>query len=220
MNKLDKLDISIKETGEEITKEDYESIQKEEYIKKVRRVEYFMENDSSKLSLNEIEFYLSKNNIKKDKINGFKRYHQTNDDYELSLFETGISMKTYYYFKYLIAHYCTIHYTLEFKNKTNMTKDIQIAEKLSLSERQWRNIKSELMKLNLLRVINFEKNKYYKVNPCYVGKQKILTAHTYDAFRDEFIKHNVLDISQIVYWDRFMKEEYLKNYEEKVHKNR
>ena len=178
-----------------------------------------MQNDPSKLTLDEVEFYLNKHKINKSKINKFTSYHQTNEDYEKRLFKTGISMKSYYYFKYLVTNYCTSRYTLKFKNNKNMNKDYQIAEKLEISERHWSNIKSEIMELNLLRVINFEKEKYYKVNPCYVGKEKKLTPHTYDAFRDELIKNKALDICQIIYWDKFMKEEYLKDYEQIVPKN-
>jgi len=211
-SKLDKLDITISETGVSLSKEEYESIQKEDYIYKMKRICSLMENEPSKLTMEEMEIYMKTKGVKKNKIEGFKEYHQTNDSFELKLFETGISMKSYYHFKKLISSYCSNCYTLQFKNNIKINKDEQIALKLGISLRQWKTVKNELTSLNLLRVIQFEKNKYYKVNPCYIGKKKELTAHTYDAFRSDLISHKMLNYSQIVYWDKFMKEEYLKEY--------
>ena len=57
MDKLDKLDISIKETGEAITKEDYESIQKEERANLIKFLCWKIENEPYKMTLEELETY-------------------------------------------------------------------------------------------------------------------------------------------------------------------
>lgn len=216
MSKLDKLVIAnsdgeILENGQEI----YDSIKREERIKEIKRIEYLINNEPNKLSLIDIEKYMQLNDISPSKIEGFSAYHQINENFDTLLFETGITMKSYYYFNFLVAHYCSNCYTLKFKNEVNITKDAQIQEKLNLSERQWREIKAELLKLNIIKVITFDKIKYYKVNPCYIGKKKILTTHTYHAFRDDLIKFKLINKVQVIYWDKYMQEEFMVNYAEK-----
>ena len=208
MNKIEKIGFYDKQSGEEIDFEIVESIQKEEYKKQCRKIFKLIDDSPEKLSLEEIDRYMSIKGISYAKISKFEEYYISNEILDLELFEKGISMKSFYYFKYLISKHCGNTYTLQFKNNVNIIKDEQVAQSLKLSLDSWRKIKKELMSLELIKIINFENKKYYKVNPCYIGKKKILSPHTYYAFRNDLIKHGLLDYIQIVWWDKFLEEEY------------
>ena len=177
-----------------------------------------MEQNPEDASLEIIDKYLKINKIKEHKLNSFEKYHRVNEDFDLELFNKGVSMKSYYYFKKIVSSYCSITYTLQFKNNVNIKNDSQVAKYLGMSLSSWRKTKCELIELNLMKVINFEGKKYYKINPCYVGKERILTPHTYYAFRDDLIKNNMISKYQILWWDKYFLEEYNVKFGEGVYK--
>ncbi|RLD57488.1 MAG: hypothetical protein DRJ01_13805 [Bacteroidetes bacterium] len=214
-SKLDNFELMNKETGEivENTKEVAKSMLKEEISDEWKMIFYRWENCKEKLT---IEQWLKLDKIKKLKLNsivGFGNYHQVNADMDLELFDKNISMKAYYYFRKLISKHCGNTYTLQFKNSNrHIVKDQQVANTLDISLSMWRKIKAELLNFNLIKVISFENKKHYKVNPCYVKKKKVITPHTYDAFRDDMIKYNLISHYQMLFWDAYMYEEYMITY--------
>ncbi len=219
MSKLDNVGHYDKNTGEELGFEIIECITKEDKKNKWKNIFYNLENNSNKLTLEEIEELLNRENISHIRLNKFERYHQSNDALDLELFEKGITMKAFYYFKFLVSKHCGTTYTLQFKNNINIINDSQVSESINISVSLWRKIKKELLDLNLIKIINFENKKYYKINPCYVGKKKILSPHTYHAFRDDIIKHKLISEIQRLWWDKFMLEEYLIIYNVQLEKN-
>jgi len=215
MSKIDRLGVIDNDTGEILSNgiEVVESVIKEEYNNKIRGLIYKLDNKPEDLTL---EQWVSLSKIKRvnlDNLNSFTTYHQVNADLDLKLFDENISMKAYYYFRKLISKHCGGTYTLKFNgngiaNGRNIIKDQQIADTLDISLSTWRKVKPELIKFNLIKIITFEGHKYYKVNPCYVKKKKLLTLHTYYAFRVDIIKYELISRYQVMFWDKYIKEEY------------
>jgi len=194
-------------TGEELSREQVTSIQKEDYVNNIRRISSLLE-DGRDVNLEDLTIYMGVKKIGRTKIGQFNSYRMVNDNFDIDLFNRNISKNAYYYFNKLVASNCSLTYTLKFKNNTNIKKDLQVADILDISVSSWRKIKKELTGLNLIKMISFEGKKYYKINPCYVGKEKLLTPHTYDAFRTDLIKHSMVTYYQSIWWDKFMLEEY------------
>jgi len=72
LSKLNKIEHSVKETGEEITYEQLEAIQKEERNKKIRRLIWKIENEPYEMTLEEIEDYRSMVKKKRNTIIKYK----------------------------------------------------------------------------------------------------------------------------------------------------
>lgn len=195
-------------TGEDLDKNIVDAIRKEDFNNKWMIINKKISEDPNSMTLEEIDMYMNANNIKPKKMMEFKRYYRSNEELDLRLFDKGISKNGFFYFKYLVSKHCSLTYTLKFGNNVSIKKDEQISETLGITVRAWRSIKKELIDLNLIKVINFEGNKYFKVNPCYIGKNKMLTPHTYHAFRNDLIDNELLSNIQILWWDKFMLEEY------------
>lgn len=165
-------------------------------------------NDPDSMSMDELKDIFRLIKFDKDRIGEFQSYHRTNDTAERRLLNSGIKPNTYFYFKRMVVELCSMTYTLCLRNGRHISNDSQIYRELSLSRPQWQRIKRELIELSLIREVTLGKKKRYKINPCYIGKQKILSEHTYDAFRDDLIKYEMVVPIQVLYWDKFMKEEY------------
>lgn len=214
MSKLDKIGYYNKETGEDISDEIFKSIKIEEDRSEIANIFKIIEENPNNASLMELNKYFKIKNLN-TKLNTFAQYHILNEEFDLELFEKGISMKAFYYFKKLVSLHCSNTYTLQHKsNHKIINTDIKVSESLNISVDSWRKIKKELIELNLLRIVKFENIKYYKVNPCYIGKKKILSPNTYFAFREDIIQHKLLNPLQILWWDKFMLEEFGIKYEE------
>jgi hypothetical protein len=219
MSKIDNVGFYNKQNGEDISFEVFNSIQKEENRNKLKTIFNLIDDSPEKLSLSDVDKYMTIKGINYTKISKFEEYYISNEILDLELFDKKISMKSFYYFKYLVSKHCSMTYTLQFKNNMNITKDVQVSESLNISVESWRKIKKELIELGLIKIINFEKKKYYKINPCYIGKKKILSPHTYYAFREDLIKYKLLDDIQVVWWDKFFEEEYSIIYKSQINKN-
>jgi len=219
MSKIDMIGFYDKITGEELSKDILFQVQQEVSKEEWKNLFNLIDNNPEKLSLEKIDKYMQIKGIHHAKISKFEEYYISNEILDLELFDKKISMKSFYYFKYLVSKHCSMTYTLQFKNNRNITKDVQVSESLNISVESWRKIKKELIELGLIKIINFEKKKYYKINPCYIGKKKILSPHTYYAFREDLIKHKLLDDIQVVWWDKFFEEEYSIIYKSQINKN-
>lgn len=208
MVKLNKIGYYNKETGEDIEEDIFKSIKIEDNRAEIANIFRIVEETPNSASLLELNKYFKIKNLN-TKLNTFSQYHMLNEEFDLELFEKGISMKSFYYFKKIVSLHCSNTYTLQYKsNHKIINTDKKVAESLSISVDLWRKVKKELIGLNLMKVIKFEKVKYYKVNPCYIGKKKLLSPNTYFAFREDIIKHNLLNTLQILWWDKFMLEEF------------
>lgn len=208
MNKLKEIECTNITTGEIIDNEIIESIFKEKHKNNIKNLYYKLDNAPDNMNIEEIRYIAKIENISLDRINSFDSYHIINADFDKLLFEKNLTPTTYYYFNKLVAYYCSCTYTLQYKNNKNIVKDIDIAEILGIKERAWGYIKSDLIKYNLIKMVNLGKEKAYKINPCYIGKRKIMTPNTYYAFRDDIIKNNLMSSIQILYWDKLLLEDY------------
>lgn len=197
-----------KEAGIDVTVDVLKDLGKEENKELWKRIKYLIENNPNKLTSSELERYMEHEGIKPKKMMGFNSYHQMNDELEANLIERDINPSSYRYFRYLLIKYCSLSYTLQYKNNKRIVTNKQIADVLNITPRTWRDHKKELKKFNLIREIKFENNEYIKINPCFVSKRKMMTPNTYYAFRNDLIRYKMISKLQALYWDRVLIEDY------------
>ena len=194
-------------TGELVDRKKYLTVMYKERMSKINELYALLEKSPLDLTMEDIKFLEKNEKVSLDKIPTFDKYHSTNEDIEKVLIDK-LSPKSYIAMRKLIINNCSMAYTLVFENGLRMSKDENIATVLGISIDSWRKMKKELLECNVLRIIDFNKERHYKINPCCIGKKKIMTPNTYYAFRDEILKYHMMTRLQITYWDKVLCEEF------------
>lgn len=207
--KLKDIEHYNKYTGEIIEKEKVDEIRKIEWKHKQNRIKTLIEKSPEKLSLEELKEYYLANNINFNTIKGFDKYHRINHKLDLVLMdEYKLSQSAYYYFNKIICKYCSNTYSILYNNNRPINNDEKLSKALDISLSYWKKIKKELIKYNLIKKSNLDNKIIYKINPCFVGLSRTITPSTYNAFRDDMIKYELINKYQQIYWDKLLLEEY------------
>lgn len=205
------LEVVNKETGEILEVEQTEKIVNDytttKWVTKKQRLEKKYMNNPDDMNLEEVEFLLETSNSEwaVKQYESFELTTTMNREMEYEKCKS-ISDPAWSAFTLLKSKYTSMTNTLQFKNNRNIVNNKDIANILEISDSTWRRLRKELIKEKLIKQIEFDKKKLWKVNPLIVGHSMKITPDTYYAFRSDIIKTK--STMARLYWDNILKETY------------
>lgn len=201
MSKLNNIDYIDNRNGENIPKEIFNSISREDRIKEIKKVYYILDNTPEKLTLEDLELLMklgsrNTNKIKLDfKDDGYftcKRNHDTAlklNDYTKSLL-------------YSITHMITHDGRLTYGNNKIVSSITDLKKYLKVSNDKWNiHIKPDIEKYNIIKKEKIDNKWCLLLNPLYATTTRVVTETLFIAFHKE-LKQNLHNLDYL-YLKRF-----------------
>lgn len=186
LSKLNRIEIYDKDTGEilENGKEIYDSIKREEELKRIKLIYYKLDNCENNLSLEELSILM-----KLQKRSTIIKLNFKEDGYFIIKKDIEKTLKLHEYTRsmlYLISHMITHDGRLKYENNKIIPSTSDLKKYLKISNDKWNKyIKPDIEKYKILKKENIDNKWCILLNPIYATTTRIVTETMFIAFHTE-----------------------------------